>query len=314
MFLSFLFLERIYYFKRIYNKIKIKMDNTQLLIFKAITGLISDLDQEFGKRHKSIALYNRLLEKTGIIHVAPINKHIDCFRSFFNTNQRGMEEKNSDMFVESKISYSDRVYVDVGTVLRQSSKENAQIIWKHLLTIWGLIDSTSPARKLLQESFGSSNTEEDFLTNIIDRVEKTVGSGSVPTDNPMAAISNLMQSGVMTDLVSGMQKGLSDGSLDVGKLMNSVQGMIGKMGGATTGGGGGGGMPDLSQMMSTIGPMMAGMMGGSSSSGAGGMPDLGQMMANMGPMMAGMMGGSSSASSSSGAKMTLEEDKEEKKE
>ena len=293
------------------------MDNTQLLIFKAITGFISDLDQEFGKRHKSIALYNRLLEKTGIIHVAPINKHIDCFRSFFHTNQKGMGEKNPNLFVDSKISYSDRVFVDVGTVLRQSSAENAQIIWKHLLTIWGLIDSTSPARKLLQESFGSSNTEEDFLTNIIDRVEKTVGDGSIPSDNPMAAISSLMQSGVMTDLVSGMQKGLSDGSLDVGKLMNSVQGMIGKMGGGSSGGGGGG-MPDLSQMMSTIGPMMAGMMGGSSSSGGGGgMPDLGQMMANMGPMMAGMMGGSSSSSSSSssgGSKMTLEEDKEEKKE
>lgn len=300
------------------------MDNTQLLIFKAITGFISDLDQEFGKRHKSIALYNRLLEKTGIIHVAPINKHIDCFRSFFNTNQKGMEEKNPNLFVDSKISYSDRVFVDVGTVLRQSSTENAQIIWKHLLTIWGLIDSTSPARRLLQESFGSSNTEEDFLTNIIDRVEKTVGDGSIPNDNPMAAISSLMQSGVMTDLVSGMQKGLSDGSLDVGKLMNSVQGMIGKMGGDSRGGrgGGGGGMPDLSQMMSTIGPMMAGMMGGGSSSssgaGSGGMPDLGQMMANIGPMMAGMMGGSAPASSSSpsssGSKMTLEEDKEEKKE
>lgn len=293
------------------------MDNTQLLIFKAITGFISDLDQEFGKRHKSIALYNRLLEKTGIIHVAPINKHIDCFRSFFHTNQKGMGEKNPNLFVDSKIAYSDRVYVDVGTVLRQSSAENSQIIWKHLLTIWGLIDSTSPARKLLQESFGSSNTEEDFLTNIIDRVEKTVGSGAVPTDNPMAAISNLMQSGVMTDLVSGMQKGLSDGSLDVGKLMNSVQGMIGKMGGGSSGGGGGG-MPDLSQMMSTIGPMMAGMMGGASSGGGGGggggMPDLGQMMATMGPMMAGMMGGSSSSSSSGGSKMTLEEDKEEKKE
>ena len=291
------------------------MDNTQLLIFKAITGFISDLDQEFGKRHKSIALYNRLLEKTGIIHVAPINKHIDCFRSFFNTNQKGMEEKNAEGFVNPKIAYSDRVYVDVGTVLRQSNKENSQIIWKHLLTIWGLIDSTSSARRILQESFGQSpNTEEDFLANIIDRVEKTVGDGSIPTDNPMSAISSLMQSGVMTDLVSGMQKGLSDGSLDVGKLMNSVQGMIGKMGGGSSSGGssGGGGMPDLSQMMSTIGPMMAGMMGGGN---GGGMPDLGQMMANIGPMMAGMnMNGNSSnrSNSSNSSKLTLEE--EDKKE
>jgi hypothetical protein len=144
-----------------------------------------------------------------------------------------------------------------------------------LLTIWGLIDPTSKARNLLhniikesKESSDSkdSSSEEDFLSNIINKVEQSVDKSKIDSNNPMSAIGNLMQSGVMTDLVNGMQKGLSDGSLNVGKLMSSVQTMIGKLGGSskdgnnTGGGGGGGGMPDISQMMSMVGPLMSNFM------------------------------------------------------
>lgn len=241
------------------------MDNTSVLIFKAISGFISDLNIVFGSKHKSIALYNRLLEKTGLVNVGPIHKHIDCFRKFFITNKNAMEEKKAELFTDSKISYSDRVYVDVATVIRQSNPENVSIIWKHLLTIWGLVDPTSQARRILQESIQNSNgqdKESQFLSDIIEKVERTVGDQSnVDTSNPMAAVSSLMSSGVFTDLISGMQSGLSDGSLDIGKLMGSVQSMMGKMGGGGSGGGGGG-MPDLSAMMSMMGPMMAGLGGG----------------------------------------------------
>jgi hypothetical protein len=240
------------------------MDNTSVLIFKAISGFISDLNIVFGSKHKSIALYNRLLEKTGLVNVGPIHKHIDCFRKFFMTNKNAMEEKKAELFTDSKISYSDRVYVDVATVIRQSNPENVSIIWKHLLTIWGLVDPTSQARRILQESIQNSNgqdKESQFLSDIIEKVERTVGDQSnVDTSNPMAAVSSLMSSGVFTDLISGMQSGLSDGSLDIGKLMGSVQSMMGKMGGG--GSGGGGGMPDLNAMMSMMGPMMAGLGGG----------------------------------------------------
>lgn len=247
------------------------MDNTSVLIFKAISEFVSELNNEFGSKHKNIALYNRLLEKTGLVNVGPVNKHIDCFRTFFNKNHKAMEERNTELFTESKISYSDRVFIDLTTVLRQTSKDNAKVIWQHLLNIWGLVDPTSQARRLLNDALksdGSDNkdgtAEEDFLTNIISKVENTVSKEKVDQDNPMAAISTLMQSGVMSDLVNGMQKGLSDGSLNVGKLMMSVQTMIGKMGGPSQGQGSGGpsGMPDISQMMSMIGPMMGNMMGG----------------------------------------------------
>jgi hypothetical protein len=249
------------------------MDNTSVLIFKAICEFVSELNNEFGSSHKNIALYNRLLEKTGIVNVGPVNKHIDCFRNFFLKNQKAMEEKNTEFLVEQKISYSDRVFIDVSVILRKASKDNSKVIWQHLLNIWCLIDPASQARRLLSESLKNSENkdgtaEEDFLTNIISKVEQTVSKEKIDQENPMAAISTLMQSGVMTDLVNGMQKGLSDGSLNVGKLMSSVQTIMGKMGGDRSGigglpnmqGGGMQGMPDLSQMMSMIGPMMGNMM------------------------------------------------------
>ncbi len=251
------------------------MDNTSVLIFKAITDFVSELNNEFGSKHKNIALYNRLLEKTGIVNVGPVNKHIDCFRTFFTKNHKAMEERNTEFLTESKISYSDRVFIDVSTVLKHSSKDNAKVIWQHLLNIWCLIDPSSQARRLLNEALRGdqgdnkdSTAEEDFLTNIISKVEQTVSKEKVDQENPMAAISSLMQSGVMTDLVNGMQKGLSDGSLNVGKLMSSVQGMIGRMGPpGGQGGAPGGGMPDLSQMMGMLGPMMGNLMGGMGAQG-----------------------------------------------
>lgn len=244
------------------------MDNTSVLIFKAICEFVSELNNEFGAKHKNIALYNRLLERTGIVNVGPVNKHIDCFRTFFSKNHKAMEERNTEHLVESKILYSDRVFIDVSIVLKQSSKDNTKVIWQHLLNIWCLVDPTSQARRLLNEALKDTENkdsvnEEDFLTNIISKVEQTVSKDKVDQENPMAAISTLMQSGVMSDLVNGMQKGLSDGSLNVGKLMMSVQNMIGKMGGpGQAGGQGSQGAPDLSQMMSMIGPMMGNLMGG----------------------------------------------------
>ena len=253
------------------------MDNTSVLIFKAICEFVSELNNEFGSKHKNVALYNRLLERTGIVNVGPVNKHIDCFRTFFSQNHKAMEERNTEHLVDTKISYSDRVFIDVALVLKQSSKDNAKVIWQHLLNIWCLIDPTSQARRLLNEALKDNENkdatnEEDFLTNIISKVEQTVSKEKVDQENPMAAISTLMQSGVMSDLVNGMQKGLSDGSLNVGKLMMSVQSMIGKMGGPNQGQGGGQGgaqgMPDLSQMMSMIGPMMGNLMGGMAQQGS----------------------------------------------
>ena len=97
---------------------------------------------------------------------------------------------------------------------------------------------------------GDENKEANFLSNIIEKVEQSVDPSKMNSSNPMEMVQGLMQSGVFTDLISGMQGGLSDGSLDMNKLLGSVQGMISKL------------SPDgqvpseISNMMSMMGPML----------------------------------------------------------
>jgi hypothetical protein len=232
------------------------MDNNAIISFKAITTFITDLHNEFGTKYKSISLYQRLLEKTGIVHTGPILKHIDCFRNFFLTNKEAMETQDVTKLVETKISYSERVFVDIDLIFKDTDPNTAKIIWQHLLTIWGLIDPLSDAKQSLRSLSSNTSTgviEDDFLNNIISKVEQTVDPSKMSGANPMEMVSNLMQSGVFNDLISGMQGGLSDGSLDMNKLMGSVQGMMTKMApnGQLP--------PEIAGMMNMMSPMLQNM-------------------------------------------------------
>jgi hypothetical protein len=260
------------------------MDNTSVLIFKAIVSFISDLSSTYAEKHKSIALYNRLLEKTGLSNVGPIHKHIDCFRKFFSANKTAMTEKKVDLFTVDKISYSDRVFVDVKSILKD--KNNAPIIWQHLLTIWGLIDPTSQAKKILQESMksnGSTDNEIDFLSSMIEDVSKTVEENKLDTANPMSLLTGLMSSGVLPKLINNMQDGMKNGNINLGKMVSNLSGLIGGAGG----GDGGGDM--LNSMMSQMGPMLS-QLGGGGNNGSGQMPDMSAMMSQMGPMLSQLGG------------------------
>jgi hypothetical protein len=228
--------------------------NSSVLKFKAITSFVNDLNEEFGTKQKSISLYHRLLEKTGIIHTTPVLKHIDCFRTFFTKNKEAMDTQDSTKLVETKIVYSERVYIDVKNVIDNSDSECSVIIWKHLLTIWGLIDPSSDAKETLKGLVKVSDSKEsDFLNKIIDKVEKSVDPSKMNTSNPMEMVSGLMQSGVFNELITGMQGGLSDGSLDMSKLMGSVQGMMSKLSpdGQIP--------PEIAGMMDMMGPMLSNM-------------------------------------------------------
>ena len=277
--------------------------DTSLVCFKAISNFTSELVELFSKQQRSLKLYGRLINKTTLVHDKSIKKHIDTFREFCISNRDAIMTKNVNKLKMSKISYSQRVFIDMTDIFRLSDKENSKVIWEHLLCISALVDPAGKAREVLKENLMSGKTgcgETNFLTDIIDKVEKHVD----PDANPMEAVSSIMKSGIFTDLIGGMNKGLSDGSLDLGKLMGAVQGMVGQLGEKTGGdpqtdgamnmlttmmgglggaNGSGGAPPDLAGMMSG----MLGGLGGANGSG-GGTPDLAGMMSGM---MSGLMNG-----------------------
>jgi len=280
--------------------VKRKMStDTSLITFKTISNFTNDLGEVFCEKHRPLKLYVHLINKTTLAHEKPIEKHIEAFRLFCVANREAISKRTVNKLAKEKIIYSKRVFINMKDIFLLADTETTGVIWMHLLTISALVDPGGKAREILKEEAEKGGGDEiNFLTDIISKVEANVK----PNANPMEAVTAIMQSGIFTELVSGMGNGLQDGSLDLGKLMGTVQKMVTKLsadagdqeGGenamnmintmissitagskAPTNDGTPQPMPDLASM---LGPMMA-MIGGGGQ--AGGMPNL-----------AGMLGGS----------------------
>ena len=260
-------------------------DNTTLIAFKAISKFVRDLSDEFGKKYNGLELYNHLIQKTTIAHEKPVAKHVEAFHAFCIANREGIVEKDilghpSDV---DTIVYSERVNFNVRQILSEADEESRDLIHRHLLTISAIVDSGSNAKQVLRNMMLSASSpvipvnssssspssalpiptdskEGKFLSDLITTVEKSVDPSK--TENPMEAVQSVLQSGVFTDMLGKMQTGLSSGEIDLGRLMGTMTGLLGNVGGG-------------SDMMSSMMSMMMGGMGG------GGMPN----MANMASMM-----------------------------
>ena len=257
--------------------------NNELIPFKAISSFIAALNEAFGAQHHPVKLYDRLLSKTTLSNDRIIKKHIEFFRLFCVSNRDCIVAKNKKL-VEPVITYSDRVFVDMSVIFEKSDSETSEIIWKHLLTISALLDPAGKAKDILK----NNNTKEaDFLSDIINKVESNIK----PNANPLEAVSSIMQSGVFNDLLSSMNNGMQDGSLDLGKLMGTVQTMCSSLGNLNPGGSEGGapgGAPDMMNMINTMVSNMnvGGTDGGVPEGAPAGMPDMSALL----PMLSGLTG------------------------
>ena len=91
-----------------------------------------------------------------------------------------------------------------------------------------------------------------------------------------------MSSGVFNDLITGMNSGIQNGDLDLGKLMGTVQTMCSSLSsdinGANTSADGG----STENPMNMLNSLMSNM---NTSGGEGGIPDLSNLTSILGPML-----------------------------
>jgi hypothetical protein len=245
-----------------------------LIAFKAITSFTKELTENFGsnKENHSLKLYDRLISKTPISSEKAIKKHIEVFRNFCISNRDALTAKDAKKLTTTRVEYSSKVYIDFNNIFKAADRETTSVIWKHLLTISAILDPAGKAKEILKQN--KDDVESDFLTDIINKVEEHVK----PDSNPMEAVSAIMSSGVFTELISGMNNGIQNGSLDLGKLMGTVQKMVTTLapnGGAGTGLDGEAGMDIIKNMMANMG-------------NGGGAPDVSQITRLLGPMLAGL--------------------------
>lgn len=197
------------------------IDNTSLTVFRAIAEFITDLAEQFSKIHKPLRLYSRLISQTTLVHVKPIEKHIEAFKNFCIQNRDSILEKKPGKLKVPKISYSDHVYVNMETIFNNADRDTTEIIWRHILTISAFVDQAGHAKQVLnsvKEADNSTGNEVNFLTDIIDQVNEKVGNKS----SPQEAIAAVMSSGIFNNVINSMGSGMENGTLDMGKLLGSV--------------------------------------------------------------------------------------------
>jgi hypothetical protein len=255
------------------------MSDTSLIIFKTISNFTNSLGEMFGEKQRSLKLYGRLINKTTLSHDKAIIKHVDAFRKFCKENRIAIIEKDMTKIVNPKISYSDRVFINIKIILNIADTDTSNVIWSHLLTISALVDPAGKAKDVLQSGKNSENSSEtNFLSDIIGKVEQNVD----PNTNPLESMSSLFQSGVFTEMISGMTTGLQDGSMDLGKLMGTVTKMAESLEGES------GDHEGSEGAMNVINKMMSQMMPKGTEGSEGGTPDITGML---GPLL-GSLGGS----------------------
>jgi hypothetical protein len=247
-----------------------------LITFKAISSFVSELNDTFGSFHHPLKLYHRLLLKTTLSHDKAIKKHIEVFRNFCIGNRECITSKNVN-FINTIAEFSPRVYINFKIIFQKADVETSEVIWKHILTISALVDPAGKAKEILKKS----NTKEaNFLSDIINKVEDNITPGA----NPMEAVSSIMQSGVFNSLISNMNEGMQDGSLNIGKLMETVQSMCQNFTDTTATSEN----PELGNIMGMVNNMISNLNVPSNSTSAPGdrtpMPDLSSIL----PMLSSM--------------------------
>lgn len=273
-----------------------------LLSFKAICSFVNDLNSIFGAKQKSLKLYARLINKTPFTNEEAIKRHILCFNQFCVANRKAIKEQNPIELTHKHIVFTkDKIYINMELIFSSASTEPELIkdIWKHLLTISALIDPAGGAKQvLMNETKGDSNTTsgDDPFLSMIGKVQ-----GSIKPDASVSDIfSSVMQSGILTDLMSGMQSG----QLNIGQMLGSIQKVLSSAGGNAD--------PQLQGMMNMMGTMASSLGTQAGSAGSQQAPDLSGMMSMMSTVLAGM-GGAAALEPSSGTLLEAPKDSQPEK-
>ena len=126
---------------------------------------------------------------------------------------------------------SENIYLDVQkfVYLSRSNSQQLEIIRKHLLTIAALI---SPEEKTLTAlggapilenlGYSSKSREAEFVKNILAKANKTMANLPAGSD-PMEAVSSMLGSGILQEVVSGLEDGYKNKTIDPEKLMEGLQ-------------------------------------------------------------------------------------------
>ena len=197
------------------------MDEKTLNAYNAINNFIVSLFKVF-PNNKSLAFYNRLLEKTTLRDVMPIRKHVAAFDNFLTLHKNKLLEENLKFQSHDVINYSDKVKLELGYFTKHCDDDTLIAIKDHLLAIYGILHPDDDTIiNALENDLKHNSKEGKFVNDILSDLKNSLGDKE--EHDPTSVITSLMTSGVLSKMVSGIQEGARDGTMDFSKLLTATK-------------------------------------------------------------------------------------------
>ena len=206
---------------------------TNMSIFSAISDFIFCLAEKYantGKFHE-VELYQVLIENTRIVHKEQINNHISIFREYFQKNIDSILEKDLTKLDDSNIQYSEKVYINLKSIVDISTEDDKKVILEHMMVLVALLcPEEERALDIIKKATTptTSSTGPNIFETIFRQVNDTISNSD--EENPMALLGNLLQSDFMNNIVNSVGANLeNNNNLDISNMMESITGMIGSV-------------------------------------------------------------------------------------
>jgi hypothetical protein len=208
-------------------------------VFGAIVAFVEDLWEGFGGSTKvtPLSLYHRLIQKMSFDNAVGIEKIIQGFAKFFeNYRVVVVSDKLSDLPRDTKIHYGDnaKIYLDIQKYIYQADASTKNVIHQHLLTIAALIESDKARldeleKRLKAAKLNENVAENKFVNNIMEKTKTAMEAIDPNETNPMSAVMTLFKSGLVQDMISGIQEGVETGNMNPEKLFGSLSTVVGQV-------------------------------------------------------------------------------------
>ncbi len=199
----------------------------ELQLFQSILNFVTDINELYGSKMRKLQLYHRLLSKTTASNYTAIQKHFTAFKTFFLLNDISTIES-----ISSPISYNERIQIELPYIIKQADHDSLTNIKKHLLLIKSLLfPEDKESKNMLISSAKTEETnqkmegnEEKFIGDLMNKVKSKINPSEIK--DPMQAVTSIMSSGLLNDILQSMDSSVSNGDLDLNKLMGTVTTMF----------------------------------------------------------------------------------------
>lgn len=191
-----------------------KTSGNDLATFQLIVDFVTSLHDCFSQ-HKSasnhaLSLYNRLIHNMNFKDDTNILRHVDSFRTYCIDNRDDIKAKQASL--SHRVSFTDKIYIDIGYFLNQADQDTSDVIWEYILAISAYVDPDSKAKEILQHMY---------------QVPSDVGGTEEMMSTMMQAM--LSDGNGLAQLMGGLDLTKMLGNIDMGQLMGSVSTIVDKV-------------------------------------------------------------------------------------